>query len=173
MNVSQLSRGNSFAMRAASLQACLGCYNNSCCYICHCCGSWLAKRAISTTFLCNRQSFSIISRSSFTFNVFLCVLTSSNYRIFFSSHLFSSTVGELETPEVLIVDGLKATFFPLSTPAQSHNCNNKKKNIRQIAESKLYFIAFSILIKDHKWTAKHEEVFSKQSLNTRPEIHCI
>lgn len=54
-----MSHGNIFAMRSALLQACLGCYNNSCCYICRCCGSWLAKRAIYITSLSNCQSFSI------------------------------------------------------------------------------------------------------------------
>lgn len=59
MNVAQLSQGNIFAMWSALLQACLGCYNNSCCYICHCSGSWLAKRAIYITSLSDCQSFSL------------------------------------------------------------------------------------------------------------------
>lgn len=60
MNVAQLLHGNIFA-RSILLQTCLGCYNNSCCYICHCCGSRLAKRATYITSPSNCLSFHIPS----------------------------------------------------------------------------------------------------------------
>lgn len=67
MNVSELSQGNISARHSALLQASLGCYNNSCCYICHCCGSRLVGIATYITSADNCQSFPPLSLLDFTF----------------------------------------------------------------------------------------------------------
>lgn len=73
MNASQL-HCNIFAGKSVLLQACLGCYNNSCCYICQCSGSRLAKRATHITSLSDCQSFFASSLAlSSPFTVFFCL----------------------------------------------------------------------------------------------------
>lgn len=68
INVSQLSHGNIFSRQSALLQACLGCYNNSCCYICHCCGSQLAKRATYITVFLTASFHLVLSAGTFAFS---------------------------------------------------------------------------------------------------------
>lgn len=68
-----------FSRQSALLQACLGCYNNSCCYICHCCGSRLAKRATYITSLLSAGFHLFLPASTFAFCCLFVFISPSDF----------------------------------------------------------------------------------------------